>query len=120
MIEPSHYDICIPKGATFDQPFNWKDDNGNTYDLSSYTARMQIRVTVNAPDPPIISLTSDVGGGITLSARDPNISLFISATITESVTISSGVYDLKLTDSNGIVTRLLEGKVKFSPAVTRP
>ena len=119
MIEPTKYDIHIPKGATYNQTFTWKEDyHGPVYDLSTFTAEMQIRVTVNSPDPPIISLTN-INGGITLAATDPNISLYISATDTAAITVSSGFYDLKLTDTLGTVTRLLEGKVKFSPEVTR-
>jgi hypothetical protein len=118
MIEPTCYDIYIPKGATYDQTFTWKDDSGHIYDLSAYTARMQIRVTVTAPDPPIISLTTE-NDGITLTSTDPNISLFISDTDTSSVTISSGVYDLELKAPDNTVIRLLQGKVTFSPNVTK-
>jgi hypothetical protein len=117
MIEPTHYNIFIPKGATYDQSFTWQDDNGVPFDLSLFTAKMQIRVAVSAPNPPTISLTN--GSGITLASGDPNISLFISAADTAAVSISTGFYDLELTDTNGIVVRLLQGKVEFSPEVTR-
>jgi hypothetical protein len=118
MIQPTKYDICIPKGATYDQAFTWKDINGSIFDLSLFTAAMQIRVSAGAPDPPTISLTTS-NSGIILAATDPNISLFISAANTAAIPIASGVYDLEITDTDGIVTRLLEGKVKFSPEVTR-
>jgi hypothetical protein len=118
MIEPTCYDITIPKGATYDQTFTWKDDSGNIYDLSSYTARMQIRVAINAPDPAVINLTTE-NGGITLSGTNPNISLYISDTDTSAIKISSGFYDLELKEPDNIVIRLLQGKVKFSPEVTR-
>jgi hypothetical protein len=119
MIRATKYDITIYRGATFDLSLTWQDSNGNVFDLSSYTdAAMQIRLTPTTPDPPIISLTLD--SGITLGSTAPNIVIDIDATTTNNITILTGVYDLILTDSSGVVTRLLEGKVKISPDVTRP
>ena len=118
MIQPTKYDITIYKNATFDQTFTWQDDAGNIFDLSSYTAaEFQVRSSIEAPDPPAISLA--LGTGITLASTAPNISLFMDATDTEAINIASGFYNLTLVDSYGITTRLLEGKVRISPSVVR-
>ena len=44
-----------------------------------------------------------------------------SLTATETSAIKAGyyVYDLEITSSSGIVTRVLEGKVHMKPGVTR-
>jgi len=187
MISPAKYDLKIYKGATFNPQLTWQDCcSGNVYDLTAYSAKMQIRITPTTPDPAIVSLTStanliltnvtgsfnfgdeilgntsravgyvvsyntttlllelsritgifqtetlenltsgatatissiNTNGGIILGSTSPNISFFISAAATEAFSISSGVYDLFITDSTGITTKLLYGKIQIYPNVT--
>jgi hypothetical protein len=58
MILPTKLDFEAFKGATFNPALVWSDDCDNVYDLTSYSAKMQVRLTKSTPDPPIISLTS--------------------------------------------------------------
>ena len=45
--------------------------------------------------------------------------LSMSANTTNSIAAGRYVYDCELTDSNGIVSRLVEGIVTVTPGVTR-
>lgn len=85
-------------------------------DLSTYTARMQIRATQS--DDTVIHELTTVNGGITLSAEG-QISMFISDTDTAAFDFTNAVYDLELIDGSGNVTPILEGKVTLSLEVTR-
>jgi hypothetical protein len=116
MSAPGTHDITIYKGATFRLPVVWKDSAGDPYNLTGYTARMQIRRSVGAATAEV-SLTS--ASGITITPATGSIVAVISATDTSALTIPSGVYDLELEDAAGVVTRLLEGSVTISPEVTR-
>lgn len=109
-MKPATYDITIYQGAKFDLNLVWRD-----VDLTSYTARMQIRLRKESEDI-LVSLTD--GDGITLGSTAGTISIEISSEDTAALTFRSGVYDLELV-SGGEVQRLLEGKVRVSAEVTR-
>ena len=104
------------QGATFDKQFVWKID-GVAVNLSTYTARMQVRKDYADTDKPaVISLTTT--SGITLTTNG-EINLFLAPTATADVPGGTYRYDLELVSSSGEVTRLLEGLFIVSPEVTR-
>lgn len=114
------HNITIEQGATMRLLFRYetKDNLGvvTPVNLSTYTARMQIRKTLKA-DPPMLSLTTE-NGGITLGA-DGSIVVEATAEQTAALDAAVGVYDLELEAADGRVTRLLKGNVKVSFEVTR-
>jgi hypothetical protein len=121
------YNILIEQGTTFYRLIDVMEPNildPNTFDpfnLTGYTARMQIRRTIDSPTA-MLSLTSPTvsGNGITVMDGANNaISINITDTLTSSLT-SSGVYDLEIIKtSTGAVSRLLQGTVTLSLEVTR-
>lgn len=88
------------------------------HSLAGYTARMQIKDRVGGTV--LLSLTSAVDGGITLDDTGKVIEITITAEQAEAITWTSGVYDLELVSSGGVVTALLEGAVTVSTEVTTP
>jgi tRNA threonylcarbamoyladenosine modification (KEOPS) complex Pcc1 subunit len=106
--------LLVEQGATFSKRLVWRDKNKRPVNLSSYTAKMQVRATVASSD--VIYELSTANGRITLSSAGV-IQLDISAADTS--TLKAGVYDLELTASGGQVYRLVEGKLTVSPEVTR-
>lgn len=120
------YDINIEQGATYNESFTWRVDDGSTpptgpiVDLTGCTARMQIRQTQSTATY-FIELTTE-NGRITLypGAADPNIELNISATDTALLTFTTAaVYDLEIVTAAGYVTRVLKGAVTLDKEVTR-
>lgn len=111
------YDFYIEQGATFNQPIVWKDSAGTPVNLTNYTARMQIRKTVNSSTT-LLSLTTQ-NGKITLGGSAGTITLLLIPSDTTSLETFCGVYDLELQSSSGFVTRLLEGQITISREVTR-
>ena len=120
------YDLVVDQGATYIKQFTWYNPppvpnpqnlkQGDPKDLSGYTGELQIRETIDDTLPKL-TLTS-VNGGIVISGGV--VKLRIEASATSAFDFSTGVYDLELTAPDGTVTRLVEGKVKVSPNVTRP
>ena len=110
------YDIIIEQGATFQMSLTWNDNTGSPINLSGYSARMQVRTSYEAEET-LVSLTS-LGGDIVLGGALGTIAITIAASVTETLQIDEGVYDLELV--NGLtVTRLLQGKATVSREVTR-
>lgn len=108
------YNITIEQGATYTKTFTWKDSDGNAVDLTGYSGRMHIRENYKTED-----VLLDVEPYMTLGGAAGTISITISDDITSALTFDSAVYDLELEDSDGVVTRLLEGSVTLSKEVTK-
>jgi hypothetical protein len=83
--------------------------------LSGYTARMTIRDFVGGTE--LASLTTE-NSGILLDNANKAITVTISATDTAAYTWRSGVYDLELVSSSGVVTTLMRGSVAVTQEVT--
>ncbi len=114
-----HNFLCN-QGATFNRTITWTDSAKNPIDLTSYTARMHVRTTVEAAST-IIQLTT-ANGRITLgntAQTKGRITLLISATDTAALTPGQYVYDLELVSAGGEVTRLIEGNFVVRAEVTR-
>lgn len=110
------YTLCIEQGATFTRTFTWYNAAGAAVDLSNYTAALQLRVNKEDTDP-VLSLTQLAG--ITLGGVAGTIAVTITAAQTAALTQERYLWDLKLTSSDGVATRLLEGPVVNSLAVSR-
>lgn len=85
--------------------------------LSGFTARMQIRESVESTTT-LLSLTTE-NSRIALDNTAKTITLTISATDTAALDFSTGVYDLELVSGGGVVTELLNGNVLLDTEVTR-
>lgn len=120
------YNILCEQGTTFirllkvEQP-DPEDPTGETFidfDLTGYTARMQIRRTITTSTP-MIELTTENGGlEIGYAGEDNALRIHITAEQTEGLS-SSGVYDLEIINSEGSVSRLIQGDFELSLEVTR-
>jgi hypothetical protein len=111
------YDITIEQGATFRLNLVWRDADNNPVDLTGYVARMQVRSSYS--DPEVQLNLSTENGAIVLGDTLGTITITGSATSTDDIKVRAGVYDVEVQASDGTVTRLVQGKVRISPEVTR-
>ena len=111
------HDIVIEQGATFRLSLVWKDSLAVPVNLTGYTARMQVR-RAYGDSVTQLNLTTE-NGSITLGGSAGTIEVVAAATMTDDIVARTGVYDLELASSSGVVTRLVEGKVTIKPEVTR-
>jgi|ERR1035437_9236012 hypothetical protein len=119
------YDLDIDKGSTYIKQLTWFEpapvpnpanlQHGEPKDLTGYKGEMMIREDISDTTPQVT--LNSVNGGISISGGTINIR--IEASATEAFTFDTGVYDLKLTAPDGTAIRLVEGKIKVSPDVTR-
>ena len=114
------YNITCQQGATFQRQLTWTDSARDAYNLTGYTARMQVRDNVSSNTVVIaLSTTAGSGGTITLGGIAGTVDLLIPAANTTTLTAGQYVYDLELVSGGGVVTRLLEGNFKVTAEVTR-
>jgi len=110
------YNLIIDQGAHFERLMTITNPDGSEYDLTGYTARMQIRTEIDADD--VMCELTTANGRIVLGDEEGTVRLIIESAVTETFD-DEGVYDLELIDSDGKVYRLLKGKVKVELEVTR-
>jgi len=120
-----NYNMLCQQGASFarvialEQPRTPTEQNPAEYEiypLANHTARMQVRRTIESTTP-MISLTTE-NGRIAINSAAGLITLSISAADTAALT-SSGVYDLEIISSGGLVSRVIQGTFTLSLEVTR-
>lgn len=114
-------DFTIDQGADVALELHLQESNGNTKDLSAHSAAAKMKRSYNSVDSDeIISFTTAVA--------DPPTDgiLILSLTNEQTDTLNPRnryVYDVELSfldsDGNTIIERILEGKIKVSPSVTR-
>jgi hypothetical protein len=120
-----NYNMLCQQGSSFgrvialEQPRTPTEADPSEYEpyiLTNHTARMQVRRTIESTTP-LITLTTE-NGGITLNGAEGFINLSITAADTAALT-SSGVYDLEIISSGGLVSRVIQGTFTLSLEVTR-
>ena len=121
------YNMTIEQGSTFtrlisvEQPDLVADPNGGIfvpYLLVAYTARMQIRRTVESTTA-MLSLTTE-NGGIDINPGTPENEILLSITAANTATLTSdGVYDLEIISNSGTISKVIRGSVTVIPEVTR-
>jgi hypothetical protein len=110
------YNIQIDQGATYTLALSYKDSAGVPINLTNYTAAMQLRKTVESATASL-SLTSS--SGIVITGATGLLNITITATQSRDLDPDIYVYDLEITSSAGVVTRLIEGSAVVSAEVTR-
>lgn len=116
------YNILCEQGTTFTRTLELKYPDTidpttyYTYDLTDFTARMQVRRTIESSTV-IVSLTTE-NGGIDIVGEDGKIIIFMNPVQTSALT-SSGVYDLEIISDDGVVSRVVQGTFTLSQEVTR-
>jgi hypothetical protein len=120
---PAFFNLYVNQYATYTATFTvqsnpYSTSVGSSYspiDLTGYTAALQIR-----PFAGSTTIYYDAGAANDLTLGGPlgTVSLVIDSTDTANFTWFQGVYDLLITDSSGVSTRLLQGSVIVSQGVT--
>jgi len=103
--------LQIDQGSTFQTTINVTDDNDDIVDLTGYTGVAQMRKHYTS--------TTSYSFTVSISPTIGTVTLAMTANATANVVAGRYVYDCELTDTNGAVTRLIEGIATVTPQVTR-
>jgi hypothetical protein len=120
------YSFTLEQGSTFERQLTYQDSNGVPIDLTSYSARMQIRPSPGSPTL-YLTLSSSLrpdGTGLNmngLTGMNPTtsgtIGIVISAATSSLLTFDEAAYDLEIYSAS-YASRIIEGRVKLSKEVT--
>tara|TARA_B100000508_G_C11374372_1_gene235333 strand:- start:2 stop:340 length:339 start_codon:yes stop_codon:yes gene_type:complete len=106
--------ITIDQGETYTNTNSvFLADGVTAMNLTGYTVASKMRKHYTSTAAHTINTT------ITNPATAGLIDSSLSATETSAITAGYYVYDLEITSSGGVVTRVVEGKVHMKPGVTR-
>lgn len=112
------YDFIIEQGATFQVKFTYQDAALNPISLEGCTVRMHARRKIN--DPEILLDVSTINGKVIMDeAENGIIKMVVSGSETAGFTWRAAVYDIEVTYPDGVIDRILEGKITISLNVTR-
>lgn len=109
-----HVQVC-EQGADFIFTFSYEDSNGTTIALGEYTLKMQVRK--NYGGTLIVELSTE-NGRITVDSNQ-DVTLNLTAAETRELPPGKYIYDLEITDLDGIQSRIIEGEFKITAEVTR-
>ncbi len=106
----------VDQNTTFTFIVEYKDNAGAPIILTGASAKLQVRDTKGGTKL-AFTLTSP-SGGITIDAPNGKLTIRMTPTQTNKLFYPKSSYDLMLTDSNSIKTKLLEGFLTLSRSVT--
>ena len=119
---PAEYTLVLRKGSMHDRTFTFRNPDKSLMDLTGYTARMQVRETVGSGTTVInLNSTATTGSRIILGGTAGTVKIYITATDTAALTITSGVWDLELVPPTGEADAQcwIYGRVRVESEVTR-
>lgn len=108
-----YQDIFLNQNETFSTSLTLNDVNGLPYNLTGFNVKSQAKRSYYSSNATMtfVATVTDANNGI--------ISLSANSSITANVPSGKLVYDVIITDTiGGSVTRVLEGQIFVSPAVT--
>ena len=106
------YNISIEQGSTWSLRLSIDSEAGIDKDLTGYTVASKIGKSYYDPDPVSMSTAwvLQIEGIFKIS---------LSATQTAALDAAHEyVYDVEITDSTGVVTRMIQGRATVSPGIT--
>lgn len=112
------YNIVADQGATLQETAVWKDSARKAINVTGYTARMQVRPSIDS-EQVILSLTTE-NGRISVSGPEGRFDMTVSAIDMTSIDAGKYVYDLEIiAPVSGVVDRLMQGSFIVRGEVTR-
>jgi len=124
---PGRYDIILQAAATYDLPISYRDSAGTPIDMSGYTARLQVRELPQFPLLVEFNTELTANGFVFLSGpaedredgANGNLRLFMTAANSANIGAFVARYQLNITDSEGVVTPLIEGRFEVQGSVVQ-
>ena len=103
--------IFIDQGTDFSTTISIANMNDESISLAGYSGAAQIRKHYSS--------ANSVSFGVSIDEINGNLTLTLNPTQTNAMTPGHYVYDVELTDSANVVSRIVEGLVTITPSVTR-
>jgi hypothetical protein len=109
----AYVELTLDQGTTFETSLSLTNDDQTTIDVTGYSFASQIRKSYYSTNP-VANLTVTV-----TNASTGNVKLSMTPANTANVKAGRYLYDLIMTDTGGVKTRVIEGIITVTPQVTR-
>jgi len=103
--------LIIDQGSDYTVTVELTDTSGNTFILTDYTGRAQMRKSPTA--------TSYKEFNVTVNELDGSVTLSMGSEYTSNISAGRYMYDVEIVSSANVVTRVLQGIATVSPEITR-
>ena len=103
--------LLIDQGSTFSTMLSLTNELDEAMDLTGYSGASQVRKHYTSSNSTAFS--------IQLNNNTGTVTLSMSANTTANLVSGRYVYDVEITSSSGVTTRVIEGIVTVTPNVTR-
>jgi len=103
--------IVIDQGTDFATTVSLTNTAGSQLDLTGMAAASQVRKTFTSSNATAFATA--------LANNNGTLTLSMNNSTTSALSAGRYVYDVELTDSSGIKSRILEGMVTVTPEVTK-
>lgn len=111
------YNIVCDQGSTFFRTIAIKNTDGSVFNLTGYTARMQVRKDVD--NTTVILEFTTANSKLVIYPLTGIITMSLTAADTTALT-RGGVYDLEIVKTaNGEVSKVIRGEFRLEKEVTR-
>lgn len=102
--------LVIDQGTTFSTSVTFNSEDGTPVNFTNYSGAAQIRKHYTSSNSVSFSVSLTNTGVVTLA---------LTANQTSNLVAGRYVYDLEVTDSANVISRLIEGIVTVTPNVTK-
>lgn len=109
----AYAELNIDQGASFTTTLDLAADDGSPIDISGCSFLSQIRKSYYSAN------ATETFNIVINNAATGNIAISLAAANTANIRPGRYLYDIKMTDTNNTVTRLVEGIVTIMPQVSR-
>lgn len=106
-------ELTLDQGTTFETTLDLAADDGTPINLTNYAFQAQIRksyYSANATANITTTIADAVNGKLRLSMTSAN---------TANVKAGRYLYDVKMTTSSGVTSRIIEGIITVTPQVSK-
>ena len=109
-------DLIIDQGTTFSSTINISQSDGTLFQLNDYSARGKIKKAFSSSTS--VDFTCVVNEN---SPSQDTVTISLNSIQTASLNSGRYVYDVEVftSDSQAIVTRIVEGQVEVTPSVSQ-
>ncbi len=102
--------LVVDQGTHFTTNVTLTNDDGTAFDLTDYSAASQIKKHYTSSNATNVTVTLGGNTGV--------MTLTMNNYTTSTFSAGRYVYDVELTDPDGVISRIVEGIVTISPQVT--
>lgn len=106
-------ELTVDQGTTYESTLDLVNDDGSAINVTNYIFTGQIRKSYYSNNS-TANLTITVA-----NAANGNVIISLNAATTTNIKAGRYLYDVKMTDTANVVTRVVEGIITITPQVTK-